>query len=35
VDRAEWFGLEDAALRINKGQRALIDQLSLLLAGEV
>jgi predicted NUDIX family NTP pyrophosphohydrolase len=34
VDRAGWFGLEDAALRINKGQRALIDQLSLLLAGD-
>jgi predicted NUDIX family NTP pyrophosphohydrolase len=27
VDRAEWFGLESAALKINKGQRALLDEL--------
>jgi predicted NUDIX family NTP pyrophosphohydrolase len=27
VDRAEWFGLESAAMKINEGQRALLDEL--------
>jgi predicted NUDIX family NTP pyrophosphohydrolase len=31
VDRAAWFGLDEAVERIGKGQRALIDQLRALL----
>jgi predicted NUDIX family NTP pyrophosphohydrolase len=31
VDRAAWFELDDAAVRITRGQRALIDQLRALL----
>jgi predicted NUDIX family NTP pyrophosphohydrolase len=31
VDRADWFALEEAAERIGKGQRPLIDQLRTLL----
>jgi predicted NUDIX family NTP pyrophosphohydrolase len=31
VDRGEWFGLEEAAERITKGQRGLLNQLSALL----
>jgi predicted NUDIX family NTP pyrophosphohydrolase len=33
VDRAGWFGLGEAAERIGKGQRRLIDQLRILLEG--
>jgi predicted NUDIX family NTP pyrophosphohydrolase len=31
VDRAGWFGLEEAAERMGKGQRPLIDQLRMLV----
>jgi predicted NUDIX family NTP pyrophosphohydrolase len=34
IDRAAWFGLEEAGERIGKGQRPLIDQLRTLLEGE-
>jgi predicted NUDIX family NTP pyrophosphohydrolase len=33
VDRAGWFGLKEAAERIGKGQRPLLDQLRTLLEG--
>ena len=32
VDRAAWFGLEEARLRINKGQVALLDELARKLS---
>jgi predicted NUDIX family NTP pyrophosphohydrolase len=31
IDRAEWFGLEEAEGRISKGQRGFLDQLRALL----
>jgi hypothetical protein len=31
IDRGEWFGLEEASLKIGKGQTTLIDQLRVLL----
>jgi predicted NUDIX family NTP pyrophosphohydrolase len=34
VDRAEWFGLDDAQERITKGQRGFIDQLRARLPPE-
>lgn len=34
VDRAEWFGLDEAAVRINAGQVPLLDRLSGLLAAD-
>jgi predicted NUDIX family NTP pyrophosphohydrolase len=33
VDRAEWFGLDEARHRLTKGQVGFIDQLEALLAG--
>jgi len=33
VDRAEWFGLEEAGARILEGQRPLLDALAAALAG--
>jgi predicted NUDIX family NTP pyrophosphohydrolase len=32
VDRAEWFGLEEARRRLNPAQVALVDRLAALLA---
>lgn len=34
VDRAAWFAIEEAAVRINAGQRPLLDGLRRALAGE-
>jgi predicted NUDIX family NTP pyrophosphohydrolase len=34
IDRGEWFGLEEAAKKIGKGQTTLIDQLRVLV-GEI
>jgi predicted NUDIX family NTP pyrophosphohydrolase len=34
VDRAAWFGLDDAAVRISKGQRGLLVQLRALLRSD-
>lgn len=34
VDRAEWFGLEDARSRINPAQVELLDRLASITAGE-
>ncbi|HET7003546.1 MAG TPA: NUDIX domain-containing protein, partial [Puia sp.] len=31
IDKAEWFNLEDAKIKINKGQIPLIDELSSIL----
>ena len=31
IDRGEWFGLEEASLKIGKGQTTLIDQLRVLI----
>jgi predicted NUDIX family NTP pyrophosphohydrolase len=31
VDRGEWFGLDEARIRINEGQRALLAELATLL----
>ena len=31
IDRGEWFGLEEASLKIGKGQATLIDQLRVLV----
>jgi predicted NUDIX family NTP pyrophosphohydrolase len=33
VDRAQWFGLEDARAKLNPAQVALLDRLEQLLAG--
>lgn len=33
VDRAAWFDLEEAAAKMNEGQRLLLEQLTKLLAG--
>jgi predicted NUDIX family NTP pyrophosphohydrolase len=32
VDRAEWFGIQEARVKMNQGQTALLDQLLTLLA---
>jgi predicted NUDIX family NTP pyrophosphohydrolase len=34
VDRAAWFGIDEARERIIKGQRGFLDQLRALLGGE-
>jgi predicted NUDIX family NTP pyrophosphohydrolase len=34
VDRAAWFGIDEARERITKGQRGFLDQLRALLGGE-
>jgi predicted NUDIX family NTP pyrophosphohydrolase len=34
IDKAEWFKLEDAKIKINKGQIPLIDELSSLLINQ-
>jgi predicted NUDIX family NTP pyrophosphohydrolase len=34
VDRAAWFGIDEARERITKGQRGFLDQLDELLGGE-
>ncbi len=34
IDRAQWFSLDEARLRINKGQVALLDELVSLIARE-
>lgn len=34
IDRGEWFGLEEASVKIGKGQTTLINQLRLLV-GEI
>ena len=34
VDRAEWFALEEALMRINAGQRPLLDRLAQLAGDE-
>jgi predicted NUDIX family NTP pyrophosphohydrolase len=31
VDRAEWFSVEEAREKINKGQASLLDQLTVLV----